>query len=237
MSIDINKIIQESVQATVQKEKESEIETLEESNEIKTSVEKTEETPVQESFDPAVASAISAGLGALTFRNRVRSLNEQSSRGRRIAKGIGAGLGATAAGLGTAYAAGEGDTIPERIASGGRRGWDFLKDRFTGGTGGTGDQQPTSSDIQQPDRSHDPQVTSGTPKPDRSHDPQVTSGTPKPDPVAQGTAVDRSGRAARAAAQSGQPAPEIPGPATPQQVTSADLRRFRPGMTSGEISR
>jgi len=76
MSIDINKIIQESVQSTVQKEPE--VKTLEESKDLETKETDTnQETSVQESFDPAVASAISAGLGALTFRNRVRSLNEK----------------------------------------------------------------------------------------------------------------------------------------------------------------
>lgn len=94
MGIDINKIIQESVQNTIDKSKESEsVETLEEnkSTESKTSETKTDQETetleeskstesLTESFDPATASAISAGLGALTFRNHVRAIKESKSK-------------------------------------------------------------------------------------------------------------------------------------------------------------
>jgi len=91
MGIDINKIIQESVQNTIDKSKDTDkVETLEET---KTETEETktgEETEnleeststesLTESFDPAVASAISAGLGALTFRNHIRAIKESKSK-------------------------------------------------------------------------------------------------------------------------------------------------------------
>lgn len=81
MSIDINKIIQESVQSTIKsgEEETPEVENLEETatpetENLEEGKEKKETTEtVTESFDPAVASAISAGLGALTFRNHIRA--------------------------------------------------------------------------------------------------------------------------------------------------------------------
>jgi len=241
MSIDINKIIQESIEKSL--EKESKVETLEES-----------ETPIRESFDPAIASAISAGLGALTFRNRIRSLNEQTNRradqdslGRRGRIAAGLGIAGTLAGaglydIGRAAEDGDSEGVIDNIRRGagvvGRGIRDRLSDRFTGGTGGTGDQQPTSSDIQQPDRSHDP---------------QVTSGTPKPDPVAQGTAVDRGTSKVAELKRNPRPADErgfISDPdehhkdlfrtQIPDTRELARKRReaggFRPGMSAQEIS-
>jgi len=75
MSLDINKIIQESVQEIIDSNK-PEVETLEENTNSVDTTDVLEEgsNPIssQESYDPAVASAISAGLGALNFRNHVR---------------------------------------------------------------------------------------------------------------------------------------------------------------------
>jgi len=57
-----------------------------------------------ENPNSAVASAISAGLGALTFRNHIRAINEQTNR-RRLAKGAGiaGGVGAAGAGGGSSW--------------------------------------------------------------------------------------------------------------------------------------
>ena len=120
MSIDINKIIQESVQETLNSQEEDE-QTLEETTKVENVQENTEnkEETTQEntegdSYDPAAASAISAGLGALTFRNHYRALKEQAEGSKKskwkTAGKIGAGLGAAgAAGAAGLAAAGEGD--------------------------------------------------------------------------------------------------------------------------------
>ena len=112
MSIDINKIIQESVQETLNSQEDEQPleettkeENIEESadNKEETTQENTEE---ENSFDPAAASAISAGLGALTFRNHYRALKEQAdgkkgmSKKSKVATGLGIGVaGGSAAGL------------------------------------------------------------------------------------------------------------------------------------------
>jgi len=114
MSIDINKIIQESVQNTLnEQENNDEVTSLTEStNEDVTSQEKTKETNeevYENDFDPIVASSISAGLGALTFRNHYRALKEQTEDKKGTSKKgkLAAGLGAAgAAGAGGLYAAG-----------------------------------------------------------------------------------------------------------------------------------
>jgi hypothetical protein len=100
--LDINKIIQESVQDTIDSSK-PDIETLEENTNIDSNSKSLEEgvsvSMLQESYDPALASAISAGLGALNFRNHVRTINE-ASKLKKAGK-AGAGIGAAgAAGFG-----------------------------------------------------------------------------------------------------------------------------------------
>src|SRR6056297_310605 len=114
MSIDINKIIQESVQNTLnEQENNDEVISLTEStNEDVKSQGKTKETNeevYENDFDPTVASSISAGLGALTFRNHYRALKEQSQGSKLKTTGkIGAGLGAAgAAGAGGLYGLGK----------------------------------------------------------------------------------------------------------------------------------
>ena len=113
MSIDINKIIQESVQSTLDSDNYDEVtslnesETIQEENENKNKI--VQETSNAYS-DPATASAISAGLGALTFRNHYRTMQEQANTNKKSSKWktagkIGAGLGATGA-AGAAGAAG-----------------------------------------------------------------------------------------------------------------------------------
>ena len=120
MSIDINKIIQESVQETLNSQEDEQPleettkeENIEESADNKE--ETTQENTEENSFDPAAASAISAGLGALTFRNHYRALKEQAdgkkgmSKKGKLAAGLGALGAAGAAGAGGLAAAGEGD--------------------------------------------------------------------------------------------------------------------------------
>ena len=113
MSIDINKIIQESVQETLNSQEEDE-QTLEETTKeenIEESADNKEETTQENtedenSFDPAAASAISAGLGALTFRNHYRALKEQAQNDdkKKGKKGkLAAGLGAAGVAGGAGY--------------------------------------------------------------------------------------------------------------------------------------
>src|SRR6056297_3171249 len=113
MSIDINKIIQESVQETLNSQEEDE-QTLEETV--------TSENTKGDSYDSVVSSAISAGLGALTFRNHYRALKEQADGKKskwKTAGKIGTGLGAAgAAGLG-AYKLASGDEVDTDGGSGG----------------------------------------------------------------------------------------------------------------------
>ena len=120
MSIDINKIIQESVQNTLnEQENNDEVISLTEStNEDVKSQGKTKETNeevYENDFDPTVASSISAGLGALTFRNHYRALKEQSQGSKLKTTGkIGAGLGAAGlAGAAARMSRGSGLTGPE----------------------------------------------------------------------------------------------------------------------------
>ncbi len=82
MSLDVNKIIMESINETLDDEKK-EPEAIQEGDEKK--VEKTPEKKVEESseelsedtlnpLDIAIAPAIAAGLGALSLRNKIRSV-------------------------------------------------------------------------------------------------------------------------------------------------------------------
>src|SRR6056297_3083287 len=102
--LDINKIIQESVQDTIDSSK-PDIETLEENTNIDSNSKSLEEgvsvSMLQESYDPALASAISAGLGALNFRNHVRTINE-ASKLKKAGKAGAIGLGAAGLGAGLA---------------------------------------------------------------------------------------------------------------------------------------
>jgi len=99
MTLDINKIIQESVQDTIDNSKQD-IETLEENTNLNTETleESVSASMFQESYDPALASAISAGLGALNFRNHVRNINESSKlkKLKKVGAAGAAGTGATA---------------------------------------------------------------------------------------------------------------------------------------------
>ena len=96
MAIDINKIINESIQHTIDSVKEP-VEMLTESENYHTPKQEYHyEGDSMSDFSPAIASAISAGLGALTFRNKLRSINEarQLSPGVKRAGKIAAGVGA-----------------------------------------------------------------------------------------------------------------------------------------------
>ena len=113
--LDINKIIQESVQESLNSD---DVKTIVETNEgstnyVKSDVKSDEEIYEESGFDPLSVSAISSGLGALTFRNHYRALQEVNNQNSKsnIAKKVGIGLGAAgaagAAGAGSVYAAGK----------------------------------------------------------------------------------------------------------------------------------
>ena len=80
--LDINKIIQESIQETLTEEEvvleSKKVEKKEEKKEIvetKTKTEEEEELTLAESLlQFAIAPAISAGLGALSLRNKIRTI-------------------------------------------------------------------------------------------------------------------------------------------------------------------
>ena len=111
MGIDINKIIAEATQ-----------EETDSSNEVlnETATAQIEETVADEKEQPTIiegetpqmdtnhcmASAISAGLGAMTFRNHLRSLTEISDKAKsrwKTAGKVGLGVGAAAAAGGAIY--------------------------------------------------------------------------------------------------------------------------------------
>ena len=77
MTLDFNKIIMESIEETMDgttdKEKNLSIQESEEGTE---NVSKYE---YKEDYNPAIGPAISAGLGALTLRNKVRTIGTNSS--------------------------------------------------------------------------------------------------------------------------------------------------------------
>jgi len=123
MAIDINKIIQESVQDTLIDN--DEIKPINESqnqtDELNTSDVIPQENTNDDFFDPAAISAISAGLGSLTFRNHYRALKESANQNSRFGKKskIAAGTAAGTA-AGAAYLS-RGDIKP---GSGEKSDWD-----------------------------------------------------------------------------------------------------------------
>jgi hypothetical protein len=117
MALDINKIIRESINETVveteidDKNKTDEVvveTTTDTSDKTKDDKEITEtEDNSNDANKMCVASAISAGLGAMTLRNHLRSLNEISDENKaRLKKAAKIGAGVAGAGLaaGAAYA-------------------------------------------------------------------------------------------------------------------------------------
>ena len=76
MALDINKIIRESINETASNEDNSEIQTIVETETVDDTnkfAETAEET--SDGNKMCIASAISAGLGAMTLRNHLRSIN------------------------------------------------------------------------------------------------------------------------------------------------------------------
>ena len=144
MSIDINKIIQESVQNTLnEQENNDEVTSITESTEedVKSQgkTKETNEEVYENDFDPTVASSISAGLGALTFRNHYRALKEQaqSSKWKKAGK-IGAGLGAAGlAGAAGLTALGHGDATEgfDKVKGAAGKVVKKVRDKFSDGPG------------------------------------------------------------------------------------------------------
>ena len=106
MGIDINKIIAEATQEETDSSNEVLNETATTQIEEKNSDEKKEPVTIIEGETPqmdtnhCMASAISAGLGAMTFRNHLRSLTEMSDTAKsrwKTAGKIGAGVAAAGA--------------------------------------------------------------------------------------------------------------------------------------------
>jgi len=78
MALDFNKIIMESIEETMDsadKEKDLEKKDPIQESEKKEGTESVSEGGEEENYDPAAAPAISAGLGALTLRNKIRTIN------------------------------------------------------------------------------------------------------------------------------------------------------------------
>jgi len=136
---------------------------------------------------------------------------QRRSRMRRAGAGLAAGLGAGAAGLGAAYAAGEGDTAAERVASGARRGVDAVR----GAAGAARDRVTGGMSYRSAEDSYTPQDSPTTAE-------------------QEGAKFSQTGMPPREADPT-EPSPEYEkrGPS----VTDAELRRFRPGMSSSEISK
>ena len=116
MGIDINKIIAEATQ----EENESANEVLNESTnvQIEENINPDHSTTIDEGetsemdTNHCVASAISAGLGAMTFRNHLRSITEISDKAKSRLKTAGkVGLGLGAAGLAAWQTHKHGDAI------------------------------------------------------------------------------------------------------------------------------
>ena len=107
MSIDINKIITESIQETMDVSNDD-IKPISENVVDDVDENQYDHETVENDFDPAIASSISAGLGALTFRNHYRAINEamtdETKAKLKKAGKVAAGVGALAGVAGTAYA-------------------------------------------------------------------------------------------------------------------------------------
>jgi len=126
MSLDINKIIHDSINESKVEETSDEIQPIFETETIVESETNFEETSnnTGNSNQMCVASAISAGLGAMTLRNHLRSLNEISDENKaRLKKAAKVGAGVAGAGA-AGYAA---YRNREDLAKLGRRAVGFFK--------------------------------------------------------------------------------------------------------------